>query len=157
MKFPVPRMTEQESAAWLGLISVCQMLPVALDSQLQRDSQLTHFEFSVMTVLRFSPDRTLRMSALADATSSTLPRLSHVCSRLEKRGLIERSTCPNDRRATNVRLTPDGARALARATPRHLDTARRLVVDALTPGQLQSLAEVTQVIRTQLDAPGCGQ
>ncbi|RPF22229.1 MarR family winged helix-turn-helix transcriptional regulator [Myceligenerans xiligouense] len=151
MTFQVARMNEQESAAWLGLVTVCQLLPAALDSQLKQDSGMTHFEFSVLSVLRFAPDHTLRMTALAETTSSTLPRLSHVCSRLEKRGLTDRFPCPEDGRATNVRLTPEGRNALVRAMPGHIDTARRLVVDALTPEQLDALAQVTAVIRGQLD------
>lgn len=151
MTFQVARMNEQESAAWLGLVTVCQLLPTALDSQLKRDSDMTHFEFSVLSVLRFAPDATMRMTALATTTNSTLPRLSHVCSRLEKRGLADRFPCPEDGRATNVRLTSEGRNALVRAMPEHLATARRLVIDALTPEQLDALAEVTAVIRDQLD------
>lgn len=151
MTFQVARMNEQESAAWLGLVTVCQLLPAALDSQLKRDSDMTHFEFSVLSVLRFAPDATMRMTALATTTNSTLPRLSHVCSRLEKRGLADRFPCPEDGRATNVRLTSEGRNALVRAMPEHLATARRLVIDALTPEQLDALAEVTAVIRDQLD------
>lgn len=143
-------MSEQESAAWLGLVTVCQLLPSALDSQLKRDSGMTHFEFSVLSVLRFAPEHTMRMTELARTTSSTLPRLSHVCSKLEKRGLADRFPCPEDGRATDVRLTPGGRSALVRALPGHLATARRLVVDALTPEQLDALAEVTTVIRRQL-------
>lgn len=144
-------MSTEESAAWVGLIAVTQLLPTALDAQLRRDSRMTHFEFSVLTMLRFAPDQTLRMTALAEATASTLPRLSHVCSRLEKRGLVERFASAEDRRATDVRLTADGRRDLIRATPRHIETARQLVVDALTPAQLDALAEITKVIRGRLE------
>ncbi|MFI9486124.1 MarR family winged helix-turn-helix transcriptional regulator [Promicromonospora sp. NPDC052451] len=151
MAFQVARMTKQESDAWLGIVTVCQLLPTALDSQLQRDSDMTHFEFFVLSALRFAPESTLRMTALAETTSATLPRLSHVCSRLEKRGLVHRSPDPDDRRATNVQLTQTGRAALVRAMPGHLATARRLVIDALTPEQLDALAEVTAVIRDRLD------
>lgn len=144
-------MNAQESAAWVGLVTVSQLLPSALDAQLQRDARMTHFEFSVLTTLRFAPEQTLRMSALAGKTASTLPRLSHVCARLEKRGLVERSPAANDRRATDVRLTADGRRDLIRATPLHIETARQLVVDALTPAQLDALAEITAVIRGRLE------
>ena len=150
MTFQVTSMNQEESDAWLGLITVCQVLPAVLDSQLQQDSQMTHFEYLVLSALRFSPDRTMRMTELATDTSSTLPRLSHVCSRLEKRGLVERFTCTEDRRATNVRLPRDGTRQLAAASPGHLKLVRQLVVDALTPEQLASLTEVTSVIRDRL-------
>jgi DNA-binding MarR family transcriptional regulator len=126
------------------------LLPVALDRQLQRDSGLTHFEFVVLSRLQLSPDPTMRMTALAEASVSTLPRLSHVCGRLEKRGLVERSPCPEDRRATNVRLTTDGRRELIRSIPGHIATARRLVIDALTPEQLDALTDITTTINARL-------
>ena len=150
MKRRVPRMNDQESAAWLGLTAVFQLLPAALDRQLQRDSGLTHFEFVVLSTLQLSPEPTMRMTALAEATVATLPRLSHVCGRLEKRGLIERSPCPEDRRATNASLTGDGRRELIHSVPGHIATARRLVIDALTPEQLDALAEITATITARL-------
>jgi DNA-binding MarR family transcriptional regulator len=143
-------MNDQESAAWLGLTTMFSLLPVALDRQLQRDSGLTHFEFVVLSRLQLSPDPTMRMTALAEASVSTLPRLSHVCGRLEKRGLVERSPCPEDRRATNVRLTTDGRRELIRSIPGHIATARRLVIDALTPEQLDALTDITTTINARL-------
>lgn len=155
MAFRVPRMDDRESAAWLGLIAVAQLLPVALDAQLRRDADLTHFEFMVLTVLRFAPESTLPMTALADATNATLSRLSHVCSRLENRDIVARFQSAEDRRATNVRLTAIGRRRLIRAIPEHVATVRRLVIDVLTPAQLDALAEITGIIRAQLDDGSC--
>lgn len=155
MAITVPRMTESESEAWLGLVGITQLLPAALDAQLQSESSLTHFEFMVLTMLRVAPDSTLRMTALAKATNATLPRLSHVCSRLERRGLVERRPCPGDRRATNVSLTGDGRRTLIHAIPGHIDTVRRLVIDALTSEQIASLAQIAAAIRTRLDPSSC--
>ncbi len=154
MSFPVPRMDDRESAAWRGLIAVMQLLPNALDAQLQRGASLTHFEFAVLTTLRFSDDATLAMSSLAAQTQATLPRLSHVCSRLEKRGLVARAPSSADRRVTEVSLTSDGRRALVRAIPDHIATVRSLVIDALTPAQLDALAEITDVILGRLRDTG---
>nr|MDQ2698141.1 MarR family transcriptional regulator [Actinomycetota bacterium] len=94
----VPRLDAEESAAWLSLVTMLELLPSALDSQLQREAGMTHFEFAVLSFLRFSPDQTLRMSELATGTNATLPRLSHVVSRLERRGVVERTPSPDDRR-----------------------------------------------------------
>lgn len=143
-------MNDQESAAWLGLTTVFSLLPATLDRQLQRDSGLTHFEFVVLSTLQLNPEPTMRMTTLAEATVATLPRLSHVCARLEKRGLITRSPSPEDRRATNVGLAGDGRRELILSIPGHIATARRLVIDALTPEQLDALAEITGVITDRL-------
>jgi DNA-binding MarR family transcriptional regulator len=143
-------MNDQESEAWLGLVTVFQLLPSALDRQLQRDSGLTHFEFGVLSTLQLTSEPAMRMTALAQATDATLPRLSHVCGRLEKRGLVERFPCPTDGRATNVRLTSAGRRELIHSVPGHIAMARRLVIDALTPDQLDALTEITGAISARL-------
>lgn len=150
----VPRLDAEESAAWLSLVTMLELLPSALDSQLQRDAGMTHFEFAVLSFLRFSPDQTLRMTELAAGTNATLPRLSHVVTRLERRGVVERMPCPEDRRATNVRLTDAGRRELVRATPGHIALVRRAVIDSLSREQLAQLAEISGAITHALDPEG---
>ncbi len=147
----VPRMDGLESEAWLGLVSVLQLLPVALDAQLQRDSGLTHFEFTVLSLLRFAPEHTFQMKELAAQTNATLPRLSHVVSRLEERGLVERISSPNDKRVTNVRLSDLGRREVVRATPAHIEHVRRLVIDQLSRDELASLAAIVAKVGGNLD------
>lgn len=150
MTAAAPRMSLQESRAWLGLISLTQTLPLALDKQLLEDSHLTHFEFTVLASFYSNADPAIRMSRLAELTASTLPRLSHVVTRMEGRELLERTGCPEDRRATNVRLTPLGRRTFVRALPQHLNLVRSLVLDALTPAQLESLGEISEAIDAKL-------
>jgi DNA-binding MarR family transcriptional regulator len=150
----VPRLDAEESAAWLSLVTLLELLPSALDSQLQRDSDMTHFEFAVLSFLRFSPEQTLRMTELAAGTNATLPRLSHVVTRLERRGVVERMPCPEDRRATNVRLTDAGRRELVRATPGHIALVRRVVLDSLSREQLAQLADISGAITHALDPQG---
>jgi DNA-binding MarR family transcriptional regulator len=147
----VSRMNEAESSAWLNLITVLELLPPALDAQLRRDAGLTHFEFVVLSVLRFAPRNSMRMKDLATAVAATLPRLSHVVARLEARDLVERIPVPDDRRATDVQLTAAGRRALVLATPGHLATVRRLVFDVLDERGVAQLDEVAGRIAHGLD------
>ena len=98
-------LTDEERGAWTRLVAVLELLPAALDTQLRKDAGLTHFEYFVLAMLSEAADRTLRMTALAQQTNATLPRLSHVVRRLEERELVERLPCPEDRRATNAQLT----------------------------------------------------
>lgn len=141
----------EESAAWVRLIAVAELLPVALDAQLQHDHGLTHFEYVALMSLADVPDRTMRMTELASRTNATLPRLSHVARRLEDRGLIRRFPCPEDRRATNATITEAGLRLLIDAGPGHIDTVRDLVIDALTPEQLEQLYDIAGAVLTRLD------
>jgi DNA-binding MarR family transcriptional regulator len=145
---------DAQRAAWVRLAAVLELLPGALDAQLRRDAELTHFEYYVMAMLSEAPKRTLRMTALAQLTNATLPRLSHVVKRLEDRGLIERFPCPEDARATNARLTPAGWKKIRAAAPGHVATVREHVIDALTPTQLTQLTKITDAILTTLDPKG---
>lgn len=140
-----------ERAAWLRLIAVVELLPSTLDAQLRRDSQLTHFDYYVLAMLSESPERTLRMTALAARTNATLPRLSHVVRRLEDRGLVERFPCPEDGRATNARLTSPGWEAVVAAAPGHVEAVRRHVLDPLTPTQVTQLREICDALLPTLD------
>ena len=147
-------MDDLESEAWLGLVSVLELLPVALDSQLQQHSKLTHFEFFVLSLLRFAPESTFQMKELAAQTNATLPRLSHVVSRMEKRQLVERMPCPTDKRATNVQLTDVGRRAVIHAIPAHIAHVRSLVLDGLTRDEVESLGQIMAKISGNLDPAG---
>lgn len=142
---------DRERAAWVRLAALVELLPGVLESQLRRDSDLTHFEYWVLAMLSEAPDRVLRMTALAGRTSGTLPRLSHVVTRLESRGYVERFPCPEDRRATNVRLTESGWAKVVEAAPGHVDTVRETVIDALTPEQLDQLAAITEAVLHRID------
>ena len=144
-------LTDEEQQTWRSLIRVVELLPAVLDSQLRRDAGLTHFEYFTLAMLSEAPGRRLRMSALAARTNATLPRLSRVVSRLETAGLVERSPCPEDGRATNATLTDAGWEKVVQAAPGHVRTARELVVDALEPEQVGQLAEIARRILTTLD------
>jgi DNA-binding MarR family transcriptional regulator len=147
-------LTASERAAWLPLIAVVELLPGALDSQLRREAHLSHYEYFVLAMLSEAPARTLRMTALAQRTNATLPRLSHVVRRLEERGLVERLPCPEDRRATNARLTAAGWDEVVAAAPGHVDAVRRHVFGALRPEQVEQLREICGALLTTLDAEG---
>jgi DNA-binding MarR family transcriptional regulator len=149
-----PWLDRRQLRAWIRLVGVLELLPGVLDAQLRRDAGVTEFEYYVLAMLSEAPDRTLRMTELARQTNATLPRLSHVVSRLEARGLVERFPCPEDRRATNARLTEAGGATVQRAAPGHVATVRHHVIDALSDEQVDQLAEIGDAILTRLDPTG---
>jgi DNA-binding MarR family transcriptional regulator len=147
-------LTEDERAAWLRFVAVLQLLPAALDAQLNRDEQLTHFEYFCLAMLSEAPERTLRMTALATRTNATLPRLSRVIAGLESAGLVQRVPCPGDRRATNAVLTEAGWTKIVQAAPGHVAAVREYVIDALTPAQLSQLGRLSERMLIRLDPDG---
>lgn len=97
---------------------------------------------------------TLRMTALANLTSATLPRLSHVVRRLEEKGLVQRTRAPEDGRASNTVLTEAGLATVVAAAPGHVTTVRESVFDALTPEQVTQLRQIADALLPALDPQG---
>jgi DNA-binding MarR family transcriptional regulator len=141
-------------AAWLRFVAVLELLPAALDSQLRRDADLTHFDYYVLAMLSESDDATVRMSDLARRTNATPSRLSHVIRRLEERELVERIACSDDRRASDARLTESGRAKLESAAPGHVGFVRRHVIDALSSEQLDQLAAIADALLDRIDPDG---
>lgn len=144
-------LSRDELVAWLRLQAVIELLPGALDTQLRRDADLTHYEYLLLAMLSEAPDRVLRMSHLASATNATLPRLSHVVTRLERDGFVQREPDPDDRRATLARLTEAGWDKVVASAPGHVAEVRRLVVDALSAEQVEQLSSIMLTIVRVLD------
>jgi DNA-binding MarR family transcriptional regulator len=107
-----------------------------------------------MSVLSEPDDRTLQMSQLAALTNASLSRLSHVITRLEKKGWVTRCPSAENGRITTARLTDEGYAALDAAPPGHVEAVRELVFDALTPTQVEQLAEISEQILDRLDPGG---
>ena len=141
-------LSADEQAAWRQLVALLFRLPGALDAQLQRDAGISSFEYMVLSGLSEAENRTLRMSDLAAMASGSLSRLSHVVSRLEKRGWVRRAACPGDGRFVNAVLTDEGMAKVVATAPGHVEAVRRFVVDALSPQQLAELGCASGAILT---------
>lgn len=137
----------EDLETWASLATVLEWLPAALDAQLLRDADLTHFEYGVLYALASGPDSTLRMSVLAGYANSTLSRLSRAAARLEKRGWMRRAPDPSDGRYTLAILTDQGRAKFDQASPGHVDTVTRLVLESLTSSQRRQLREISRRIQ----------
>jgi DNA-binding MarR family transcriptional regulator len=144
-------LNEQERAAWLRLAAVMLKLTPALDSELQRDSGLTHFDYLTLAMLSEAENRTLTMSELAAVVNSSLSRLSHVITKLEGRGWVERRPSPDSRRVTMARLTEAGWKVVVAAAPGHVEAVRELVFDGMSDEDVAALERVAGHIAKRLE------
>lgn len=142
---------DDEAEAWLALVSILEVLPAALDSQLGRDADLTFFEFLVLVQLAEAGEDSMRLSDLAAAMNTTLPRLSRVMARLQADGLVERIPSPDDARSRHAHLTDTGWERLEMASPGHVDLVREVFVSRLTREQLSQVYRVGTRILAGLD------
>ena len=148
-------LTDDQQRAWRKLAAVMTVVPAALDAQLQRDADLTHFGYWVLAMLSEHPQRALRMSDLAAQANASPSRVSHVVARLEQRGWVRRVRSDSDGRSTIAELTEDGYRKITEAAPGHVEKVRSLVLDALTAEQVQQLGEICGAVLRRIDPEGC--
>jgi DNA-binding MarR family transcriptional regulator len=139
-------LSAEEQSAWRAFLAATQTLFSAVEGQLQRESGIPHGYYEILVNLSESPDRALRMSQLAEASTSSKSRLSHAVARLEDRGWVERLDCPTDRRGQIARLTDVGFAALDAAAPAHVEQVRQSLFDRLTPAQVVQLAAISAAI-----------
>ncbi len=138
-------LTPSQLEAWRLFAAVTHMLPRQLEQPLEPHG-VTLFEYQVMAGLSDAPDHTLPMSRLADWSNGSLSRLSHVVSRMERRGLVCRSRSQSDGRVTLASLTDAGHDLMVRAAPDHVDSVRAALFDHLDDGQVATLATICQEV-----------
>ena len=149
---PQPRwLTPAQLDAWKSVTLMLARLLTALETQLQRDAQLSYVEYYVLAGLSDQPEHTMRMSQLAILTNAELSRLSHLIRRLEKRGYVRREPDPSDGRYTNAILTDAGYANLVAAAPGHVARVRELVIDALDDTALCALRDSAERILDRIE------
>jgi DNA-binding MarR family transcriptional regulator len=134
-------LSQHEQQAWITLVTATVNLNRVLDQQLRADAGMSHVQYGILSRLADAPDGSMRMLALAEAMAVTKSGLTYQIVQLEKDGLVSREACATDDRGVIAAITALGKEAMRRAAPGHVSLVRELVIDALTPQQLDSLAE----------------
>jgi DNA-binding MarR family transcriptional regulator len=140
-------LTEPEQRVWRNYIAATRRVFGEMERQLQRDSGMPVTYYEIMVSLSEAPDRTLRMSELADRSRFSRSRLSHAVARMVESGWVERRDCPEDKRGAFAVLTELGFDVLVGAAPLHVEQVRSLLFDVLTEEQAQQLGEICAAIR----------
>jgi len=140
----------EEQRTWRAFLDVNQLLFETLGHELQRDAGIPHGYYEILVRLSEAPERTLRMSQLAERSQSSRSRISHAVARLEEAGWVRRETCATDRRGAMAVLTDLGFEALAAAAPGHVEGVRRHLFDCLTDEQVAQLRGISEAVRDHL-------
>ncbi len=139
-----------EQRAWRALVALTTRLPAAMDTQMQREAGITHFEYFLMTLLSEQPGHRLQLSELAARANASLSRLSHVITKMERLGWARREAVRGRRGASAV-LTDAGYHRWNEATPAYLEAVRGLVFDGIDDRQVDQMLTLCKRLITQLD------
>ena len=146
-------LTADEQRTWRAYLRAGTLLTARLNRQLQADSGLSLAEYEVLVQLSETPGGRLRPFQLGQALDWEQSRLSHLLSRMTRRGFVTREECPGDGRGALVALTAAGRAAIESAAPGHVAAVRKLVFDALGPAQAKAFGRAVETIRAALEDP----
>lgn len=143
-------LTEPEGRAWRGYLRMRALLDLQIRRDLAQDSDMSPADHHVLATLSAHQDQRMRLSDLADSMLWSTSRVTHHLDRMERRGLIQRSSLPSNSRAAVVHLTPEGREVLTAAAPLHVQSVRRHFIDLLTEAELDAIAAASERVVSHL-------
>ncbi|MFK0255645.1 MarR family winged helix-turn-helix transcriptional regulator [Streptomyces sp. NPDC090445] len=143
-------LTDSEQDAWYAWRRMFPLVNAEIARDLTQNSGLSEADYDVLSVLGSTDGHRLRISALAELMQWSRSRLSHQLTRMEQRGIVRREEVAGDGRGAEVVLTPFGVDTIMTAAPLHVESVRRHLIDALTPEQLRTFAEVGELLRERM-------
>jgi DNA-binding MarR family transcriptional regulator len=109
--------------------------------------------FEVLAVLSGEEGGAQRMNELADNLLISRGGATKLIARMEEAGLVERSTPPDDRRATLASVTPAGLAALEAAAPVQNELVEQHFGRFLADEDMQAMVRASLKVLDGLEAP----
>jgi DNA-binding MarR family transcriptional regulator len=142
---------DDQQRVWRQYLDMSRLLTAHLTEHYQRGHGLSAADYEVLVNLSESPTGRMRAFELGEQTQWEKSRLSHHLTRMEKRGLVHRSTTEGGR-YPDVVVTDAGRAAIAAAAPDHAALVRELFFDELSEEQLAMFAEVCSTVSAKVRA-----
>jgi DNA-binding MarR family transcriptional regulator len=142
-------LSREEEALMRAFGRMMQVLPKALNADLERDQRMSASEYTALRHLSESSSGQLRMSELAQACDMSLSGMTRLTAKLESLGYVKRIKCQEDARGWNAVLTEAGLARLEEAWPAHLASVRRRIFDHLEGIDLAKLAAALDSMANQ--------
>jgi DNA-binding MarR family transcriptional regulator len=143
-------LTESQQRVWRSYLLAKTHIDDYLEEAL-RDFGLSLAEYELLVRMSESPDHTIRMGELAASVGHSRSRLTHTVKRMEQAGYVTRTSCASDGRGVQATMTQSGYDLLQKAAPAHVDSVRRVFVDAMTPDDYQALGRAMAAVLAVAD------
>lgn len=137
---------EVRAQGWRTLAALHGRLEESLEKALQSGFDLSVVEFTVLDTLARQDGWHMRMQQLARAAALSHSATTRLVTRLEKRGLLRRTLCDDDRRGIYSTLTDDGRALLNRARPVHDSTLSATLDEACAVPELAPLVDALHAL-----------
>lgn len=143
---------EGEQRSWRALLMGMTLLLDQLDDDLHRACNLSLTEYEILVRLSERDGRQMRMAQLADALAHSRSRVTHTVTRMERAGLVVRTSSPEDGRGVVASMTDKGYDLLVRIAPLHVTGVRRHLVDLVSREDFSAVGRVMNAVSDHLVA-----
>ena len=143
---------EDEQVSWRALMVGMTLLLDRLDDDLHRACNLSLVEYEILVRLSEREGRQMRMAQLADALAHSRSRVTHTITRMERAGLVTRSSSPEDGRGVVASMTDRGWELLERVAPLHVAGVRDNLVDLVSAEDFRADGRVMNAVADHLIA-----
>ena len=139
-----------QQRAWRALLMGMPLLEDRLDDDLRHGHGISLVEYEILVRLSESPQRRLRMAQLADALAHSRSRVTHTVARMERAGLVCRTSSPEDGRGILAHMTDEGWELLVRCAPTHVAGVRANLVDLCSREDFAAVGRVMDAVADHL-------
>ena len=125
---------------WEGLARAHTSMTAALERDMVPEAGMPLAWYEVLLHLSRVPDVAMRYQDLAKVAGITNSGASRRLEQMTKAGLIERRSCPTDRRGVFAHMTPKGEAAFKKAHAAFMASLERNFGSALKPGEADAVS-----------------
>jgi DNA-binding MarR family transcriptional regulator len=134
-------------AAWWSLARSYAAIAQRLQEALAQEDFPPLPWYEALAYIAKTPEKRMRMGDLAEMLVITRGGLTKLIDRLVSAGLLERTSCPEDRRATYATLLPAGEELLEEMRPVVEGEIEAAFASRLTANQAEELRETLEGLR----------
>lgn len=147
-------LTPDEWDLWHKWMRAQRLLSEEIDRRLQSAFAISKAEFSVMVTLYRASIPQMRVVDVGQSLAWEKSRVSHLLTRMERRGLVARTESGASDRRTGIGLTPEGRRLVTNAIAAHGDNVRLLFLNTISPQQMSAIRTWSEHIIDSVERDG---
>lgn len=128
-------LSPEHKESWIAFFVASGLLIREIDERLKQAGAIGMDVYDVLLALEMAPGQRLRMVDLSKKVLLTRSGITRMVDRLERDGLVERKSCPSDRRCLYAALTAKGLAERERAWPIYQKGIADLFAAHITEGE----------------------
>ncbi len=123
--------------------------------RLETQHGLTLSDYDVLVQLYHAPEQRMRRVDIARTVLLTASGVTRLLEGLERAGLVEKQSCPDDARVIYAALTDAGRARFEAAQATHLADVEELFAAKYTPEERETLAELLGLLPLAETSSAC--